>query len=71
MLALPPGREANSDVSAPLYTRHRPERALPYQLVEEHYPAFKAHLVAQGSALPRYIERELDEYLKCGRLEHG
>jgi hypothetical protein len=24
MLALPPGREANSDVSAPLYTRHRP-----------------------------------------------
>ncbi len=24
MLAWPPGREANSDVSAPLYTRHRP-----------------------------------------------
>ncbi len=71
MLALPLGREANSDVSAPLYTRHRPERTLLYQLVEEHYPAFKAHLVAQGSALPRYIEREFDEYLKCGRLEHG
>jgi len=70
-LALPPGREANSDVSAPLYTRHRPERTHLYQLVEEHYPTFKAHLAAQGSALPRYIEREFDEYLKCGRLEHG
>ena len=32
---------------------------------------FKAHLVAQESALPGYVEREFDEYLKCGRVEHG
>ncbi len=26
---------------------------------------------AQGRALPRYVRREFDEYLKCGRLEYG
>ena len=33
--------------------------------------ALKAHLAAQGSALPGYVEREFEAYLKCGRLEHG
>ena len=53
------------------YERHRPERTLLYQLVEEHYPAFKAHLEAQGTGLPRYVEREFEDYLQCGRLEGG
>jgi hypothetical protein len=26
--------------------------------VEDYYPALKAHLAAQGSALPGYVERE-------------
>ena len=51
--------------------RHRPERTLLYQLVEEYYPAFKAHLAAQGAALPGYVEQEFEDYLQCGRLEHG
>ena len=29
------------------------------------------HLAAQGRALPGYVQREFEEYLKCGRLEHG
>ena len=53
------------------YERHRPERTLLYQLVEEYYPTFKAHLDAQGTALPHYVEQEFEDYLKCGRLEHG
>ena len=53
------------------YERHRPERTLLYQLVQEYYPAFKAHLEAQGTGLPRYVEREFEDYLKCGRLEGG
>jgi len=65
------GREASAGVAASLYERHRPERTLLYQLVEDYYRALKAHLAAQGSALPGYVEREFDEYLKCGRLEHG
>ncbi len=71
MLPLPAGREASSCVVAPLYTRHRPERALLYQLVQECYPALKAHLAAQGTVLSGYVEQEFEDYLKCGRLEHG
>ncbi len=60
MLPLPAGREASESVAAPRYERHHPERTLLYQLVEEHYPVLKAHLAAQGSTLPGYVERELD-----------
>ena len=42
-----------------------------YQLIEEYYPAFKAHLAAQGRDLPGYVQREFEGYLKCGRLAHG
>ena len=35
------------------------------------YPALKAYLAAQGTALPGYVDREFMAYLKCGRLEHG
>ena len=51
--------------------RFRPERTLLYQIVEEYYPAFKEHVAAQGTALPGYVEQEFEEYLKCGRFEHG
>ena len=71
MLPLPAGREASAGVVASVYERHRPERTLLYQLVEDYYPAPKAQLAAQGSALPGYVEREFDEYLKCGRFEHS
>ncbi|MBV7619330.1 transposase zinc-binding domain-containing protein, partial [Escherichia coli] len=53
------------------YQRHRPEQTLLYRIVEEYYPTFAAHLAAQGRELPGYVQREFDDYLKCGRLEHG
>jgi len=53
------------------YERHTPETTLLYQLVERHWPEFKAMLTAQGKQLPGYVVREFDDYLKCGRLEHG
>jgi hypothetical protein len=71
MLPLSAGREASSGGGAPPYVRHRPERTLLYQLVEEYYPSFKAHLAVQGTDLPGYVEQEFEDYLKCGRLEHG
>jgi len=71
MEPLPTGREASSGGGAPPYVRHRPERSLLYQIVEEYYPAFKAHLAARGDALPDYVEQEFEGYLRCGRLEHG
>ena len=71
MLPLPGGREASPGSGAARYERHRPERTLLYQLIQEYYPTLKAHLAAQGMALPGYVEQEFEDYLKCGRLEHG
>ncbi|HIK68645.1 MAG TPA: IS91 family transposase [Pseudomonadales bacterium] len=53
------------------YQRHQPENTLLYQLVKEHWPQFQNMLAAQGRGLPGYVVREFEDYLKCGRLEHG
>ncbi len=50
---------------------HQPELTLLYEVVEQHYPEFKALTRAQGRALPAFVQREFDEDLECGRLEHG
>ena len=71
MLPLATGREANMGVNAPTYVRHRPQRTLLYQIVEEYYPTLKEHLAAQGTALPGYVEHEFEDSLQCCRLEHG
>jgi hypothetical protein len=71
MLPLATGREASKGVDAPLYVRHRPERTLLYQIVEEYFPALKEHLAARGTALPAYVEQEFEAYLQCGRLEQA
>ena len=71
MLPLPAGRESSPGVGAPVYERHRPERTLLYQLIEEYYPAFEAQWAFEGRVLPDYIRQEFEEHLKCGRLAHG
>jgi ribosomal protein S27E len=53
------------------YARRRPEKTLLYQVVNDYYPDFVAKLEAEGRALPRFVQREFEDYLKCGRLEHG
>ncbi len=52
------------------YKRHRPEQTLLYQLVKHHHPKFLEQLSRQGKSLPRHVEG-FEEFLKCGRLEHG
>ncbi|MFB3079270.1 MAG: transposase zinc-binding domain-containing protein, partial [Lysobacterales bacterium] len=63
-------RNAIADPGA-LYQRHRPEKSLLYQLVSKHYPVFRQQLAEEGRILPGYVQREFQDYLKCGRLEHG
>jgi ribosomal protein S27E len=53
------------------YSRHRPERTLLYQLVEQHYPAFRELRAAADRPLPDFVQQEFEAYLKCGRLEEG
>ncbi len=71
MLPLPAGREAGLGDGVPGYQRHRPERTLLYQLVAQHYPAFADLMAAQGRPLPDYVQREFEDYRKCGRLDYG
>jgi len=64
-------RTATRERDTGRYQRHRPEQTLLYRIVEEYYPAFTAHLAEQGRELPGYVQREFEDYLRCGRLEHG
>lgn len=64
-------RMAGRDVDTGRYQCHRPEQTLLYQIIDEYYPAFAALMAEQGRELPGYVQREFEEFLKCGRLEHG
>ena len=52
------------------YVRRRPEETALYRCVERHWPAFRERAEEQGG-LPKFVVREVEEYLSCGRLEHG
>jgi len=39
-----------------------------YQTVEQHWPVFCERAEETGW-LPRFVEREFEEYLRCGVLE--
>ena len=63
-------RTATNEGARP-YERHRPENTLPYQIIDEYYPHFLALMEQQGCSIPLYVQSEFDDYLQCGRLEHG
>jgi len=50
--------------------RHRPESTVLYQTVEAHWPKFLERAEEHGG-LPRFVVKEFEEYLRCGRLERG
>ena len=53
------------------YTPRDPEQTLLHQVVREHLPAFLAHTAASDRPLPRFVTRELDDFLRCGVPRHG
>jgi ribosomal protein S27E len=53
------------------YKRHKPEETLLYQIIDIYYAQFVEHMAQQDKGLPKYVLSEFEEYLKCGRLEHG
>ena len=69
MLQLLAGKDASK--GSVRFERHRPEQTLLYRLVEQYYPDFERQWASEGRVLPDYVRQEFDEYLKCGRLEHG
>ena len=71
MLQLLAGTGAGVSEGSVRFKRHRPEQTLLYRLIEQYYPDFEMQWASEGRVLPDYVRREFDEYLKCGRLEHG
>jgi len=56
------------------YRRRTPERTVLHELVAQHAQTMLAELRdadPEGGGLPRYVERELAAYLRCGVLAHG
>jgi hypothetical protein len=56
------------------YRRREPERTVLHELVARHAQTMLAEVRAadpEGGGLPRHVERELTEYLRCGVLAHG
>ena len=49
---------------------HRPEETVLYRAVAEHWQSFRERVQTIGP-LPRFVVREVEEYLRCGILEHG
>ena len=56
--------------SSRTYRRRRPEETVLYQTVEAHWPEFHERAEEAGG-LPRFVVQEFEQYLRCGRLEHG
>ena len=72
MPVLTTGTEADAGIARGVrYARHRPEQTLLYQIIQTHTPAFLAALAARERTLPEYVQREFEDTLTCGRLEHG
>ena len=56
------------------YRRRTPERTVLHELVAGYAQTMLAELRdadPEGGGLPRYVERELAAYLRCGVLAHG
>ena len=50
------------------YVRHRPENTQLYQIIDKYYPDFQLSLAEQDKRLPRYVEREFDEFFTLRSL---
>ena len=53
------------------YRRHQPENTALYPIVEQHLSSLREELRHNEASLPRFVLKEFEDYLRCGRLEHG
>jgi len=55
----------------PAYARRRPEESVLYGVVQKELETFLARAQARERLVPRFVERELRGFLRCGILAHG
>ena len=56
------------------YARRQPEKTVLHKVVCENLETFLAQVRAgdpEGHSLPKHVEDEFRDYLKCGRLSEG
>ena len=55
------------------WRRREPEGTVLYRVLAEHLETFLARIADDNTrtGLPRFVVRELRDYLKCGILAHG
>jgi len=53
------------------YTRRRPEESVLYGVVQHELETFLARAQERERPVPRFVERELRTFLRCGILAHG
>jgi len=52
------------------YERHRPEETVLYRTIAAHWSELQGR-AGEAVELPRFVAREVEEYLRCGLLEYG
>jgi len=63
-------RAGNGSVAA--HQRHEPEKTILYKIVSEHLETFLEKVRDHyDKPLPKYVEKELRDYLACGLLPYG
>src|SRR5664280_1165768 len=63
-------RAGNGSLAA--YQRHEPEKTVLYKIVSEHLETFLEEVRDHyDKPLPKYVEKELRDYLECGLLPYG
>jgi hypothetical protein len=55
----------------PAYARRRPEESVLYEVVQDELETFLARAQARERPVPRFVERELRGFLRCGILAYG
>ena len=55
------------------YEPRRPAQRVLHQIVVEHFETFRAHaaLLRDGEGLPRFVEQEFRDFVRCGCLARG
>jgi hypothetical protein len=70
VLALATACPSGSSGSPAAYARRRPEETLLQRVVSQHWQAFRERAEHAGG-LSDFVVDEVQEYLRCGILEHG
>ena len=52
------------------YARRQPERTVLYRTLSAYWPAF-VERAEEAGGLPVFVRHEVEEYLRCGLIEHG